>query len=352
MPVLPTLHFAEVSIYGETSLPRGCYSCTMETRAPLRPASICLLAGYFAVATAALAQQSVDLSFDVKVANPAYTAKHPRVLVDEAHFNVHTSGGEYKPFAALVTNDGYEVLPNTKPFDAASLAGAGVLVIASARGAARPSELPAFTEAECDAVRDWVRAGGNLLLITDHYPIGHGSENLSRRFDVSMSKGTTSDSAHAAPGAGGPSALLFSRENNLMAGHPITDGRNAAERINKVILFTGQSLKGPEGSVAFLKLADTATDRMESWAGTAGTPGQTRRSRGPAANVPQVSAAGRSQGLALVFGAGRVVVMGEASELSAQVAGPQKRPMGMNYPGIDNRQMALNIMHWLSRLIE
>ena len=26
--------------------------------------------------------------------------------------------------------------------------------------------------------------------------------------------------------------------------------------------------------------------------------------------------------------------------------------MGMNAPGIDNRQMALNIMHWLSWLLE
>jgi hypothetical protein len=26
--------------------------------------------------------------------------------------------------------------------------------------------------------------------------------------------------------------------------------------------------------------------------------------------------------------------------------------MGMNVPGIDNKQMALNIMHWLSRQLE
>ncbi len=316
-----------------------------------------MLAACFAGATAvlaqqapnrALAQQSVDLNYDVKVANPAYSGKHPRVFIDGAHFNVHTAGGEYKPFADLSANDGYQVLPNTKPFDAQVLAGTDVLVIANARGAARPSENPAFTEAECDAVRDWVRAGGNLLLITDHYPIGHGSENLSRRFDVSMSKGTTMDSAHVAPGAGGPSTLLFSRENKLLADHAITNGRNASERIDKVITFTGQSLQGPAGSVSFLTLADTAVDRLPSGAAT---PGQTRRSQ-QAANAPQVSAAGRSQGVALAFGAGRVVVLGEASELTAQLAGPQNRPMGMNYPGIDNRQLALNILHWLSRLMD
>jgi len=26
-------------------------------------------------------------------------------------------------------------------------------------------------------------------------------------------------------------------------------------------------------------------------------------------------------------------------------------PVGMNVPGYDNRQLALNIMHWLSRLL-
>jgi hypothetical protein len=56
--------------------------------------------------------------------------------------------------------------------------------------------------------------------------------------------------------------------------------------------------------------------------------------------------------VALPLGKGRTVVLGEAAQLSAQVAGPQRRPMGMNAPGIDNRQMALNIMHWLTRLID
>ena len=50
------------------------------------------------------------------------------------------------------------------------------------------------------------------------------------------------------------------------------------------------------------------------------------------------------------FGKGHVVVLGEAAMLSAQLAGPNGNPFGMNRPGIDNRQLALNIMHWLSGL--
>jgi hypothetical protein len=44
------------------------------------------------------------------------------------------------------------------------------------------------------------------------------------------------------------------------------------------------------------------------------------------------------------------VVLGEAAMLTAQVA-PKGFRFGMNVSGTDNRQLALNIMHWLSGLI-
>ncbi|MGH9968159.1 MAG: hypothetical protein ACREBG_10060 [Pyrinomonadaceae bacterium] len=60
-----------------------------------------------------------------------------------------------------------------------------------------------------------------------------------------------------------------------------------------------------------------------------------------------VSAAGRAQALALPFGAGRVVVFGEAAMLTAQNVN-----FGMNYPGTDDRQLALNVLHWLTGLLK
>ncbi|HKS28523.1 MAG TPA: hypothetical protein VJS44_11915, partial [Pyrinomonadaceae bacterium] len=60
--------------------------------------------------------------------------------------------------------------------------------------------------------------------------------------------------------------------------------------------------------------------------------------------------AGRSQGVAFRYGRGRVVVMGEAGVLSAQL--PLDGAMGMNDTRADNRQLTLNIMHWLSGVIE
>jgi hypothetical protein len=47
--------------------------------------------------------------------------------------------------------------------------------------------------------------------------------------------------------------------------------------------------------------------------------------------------------------------MGEAACLTAQVVTPpsgEVRKVGMNQPGNDNKQLALNIMHWLSGMTE
>jgi len=55
-----------------------------------------------------------------------------------------------------------------------------------------------------------------------------------------------------------------------------------------------------------------------------------------------------------------VIVTADAGMLSAQlitedVTGKgdiQTHPWGMNFPGNDNRQLTLNIMHWLSGLLK
>lgn len=281
-------------------------------------------------------QQVADPNFDTKVAKPAYAKKkHPKVLFDEAHNNFHTATGRYKPFAELITSDGYTVTPNKLKFTRDALKGFDILLISNALGAAQMSapeaSNPAFTDEECDAVREWVRVGGSLLLIADHTPMGAANQKLGDRFGVGMSKMYTLDPVNTPKEDNNPGFIVYTRERGL-ASHPITDGRDTSERVNRVITFTGQSLQAPAGAIAFLQLADTPLDAM------------------PGGGQP-VTAKGRAQGVALKFGKGRVVVLGEAAMLTAQLGGPNKMPFGMNRPGTDDRQIALNIMHWLSKLL-
>lgn len=281
-------------------------------------------------------QQMADPEFNTVVERPAYTRNYPRVLFDEAHNNFHTSTGRYKPFADLITSDGYQVVRNRKPFNKETLDSFKVLIIANALGAEEMddegADQPAFTEDECEAVSDWIRGGGALLLIADHAPFGAAAQNLAKRFGIQMSKGFVLDPEHSQKGSS--SLLIFSRENNLLLDTSITQGRNDSEKISRVFSFTGQALKGSEAAAVFLRLGDKAVDRAS----------RTEQSETPVG--------GQAQGLAIKFGKGRVVVLGEAAMLSAQVAGPEKTQMGMNVPGSDNRQLALNIMHWLSGLLK
>lgn len=284
-----------------------------------------------AVGAASLAQQQADPEFNTRVANPAYTGDGPRVLFDEAHHNFHTAGGRYKPFADLITSDGYRITPSTGPFTKELLAGYDVLVISNALGAERMDSAdaikPAFTEEECAAVEAWVKEGGALLLIADHFPMGHAAESLAARFGVQMSKGMTAVDN------------TFSRADGTLGDHPITRGRSEAERINKVREFTGQTLLGPAGSTALLLLPDGARELVPDEQ----DPNDERKAK-------ERAAAGRNMGLALTHGKGRVVVLGEAAMLTAQISRGEK--IGMNVPGLDNRQFALNVMHWLSGGLE
>lgn len=277
----------------------------------------------------AFGQQVADPNFHPKVTRATFTGNHPKVLFDEAHYNFHTAGGRYKPFAQLITADGYQVSSNKEKFSPALLREYDILIIANALG--EEVGLSAFTADECDAVRNWVEGGGSLLLIADHAPMGAAAKTLSMRFGIEMSGAHTGDRTNydkSAPGELGQ--LVYTRENKLLDEDSITRGRNASERINRVVSFTGQSLSVPKNGFAFLKLADTAFDVLLP-------------------DEKEISAAHRAQGVALTSKKGRVVILGEAAMLSAQLTAKEHMPMGMNYPNTDNQQLALNIMHWLSR---
>jgi hypothetical protein len=288
---------------------------------------------------AAYRAQRADYGWNPSVATPAFGFTHPRVVIDQAHHNASSAGlgGRYVPFGRLLEVDGYDVRRGRREFSLSGLDSVQVLVIANASGASKPQLFginipvpaggrrgdPAFTASEVQAVRAWVEHGGSLLLIADHAPFGAASESLAAAFGIRMNGGFVEV-------AGEPSdPLVFSRENGRLGNHPIIAGDGPATAIRRVMTFTGQSLDGPAGAVVLLRLPESAVEYV------------------PADDSLTPEPAGGAQGLALEWGEGRVVVLGEAAMLTAQVYCGV--PFGMTSPGNDNRQLALNIMHWLSR---
>lgn len=124
-------------------------------------------------------------------------------------------------------------------------------------------------------------------------------------------------------------SIVFSRENMLLADSPITNGRDPSERVGRVLTFTGQSLDAPAG-MPLLKLPPSAVEYVP-----------------PPPNFKKQQA-GALQGTAMSYGRGRVIVLGEAAMLTAQIS--EGHRFGMNLVGAGNRQFVLNALHWLSRL--
>jgi hypothetical protein len=301
-----------------------------------------LLLVFTATLYSCTSQQKPDRDYDVTVISPVFINSHPKVLFDEAHNNFHKSNKTYRPFVSLIRNDGFEVKPNKKQFTADLLGSFDILIISNARGK-KQKEDSAFTDAECSAVANWVNSGGALLLIADHYPFGGVVESLSQKFGVHMYNGETADSIFFEGNEQFRDKLVFSRENGLLGDNPVCNGSNQSESLNRVVSDRGQSLSIPDNAMVLLRLSDKSYHALPDSVWHEGNKTFTRF-------ADPVSAAGNCQGLALKHGNGRVVILGEAAMITAQVYEGEK--FGMNTPGNDNRQFALNIMHWLAKKLD
>lgn len=288
------------------------------------------------------AQQVADSSFAPAIARPAFAeGAGPTVLLDEGHANFHTIDGRYYAFARLLRRDGYVVRPHPGRFTAQSLADARVLVIANALHERNAEDwfLPtpsAFTPEEIAAVEAWVRGGGSLLLIADHMPFPGAAERMGLAFGVAMGNGFAYDSTEQ------NSRFIFRRADGSLGEHAVTRGRDAAERVDSVVSFTGQAFRLLSGDAQpLLTLAPGTVLLMPevAWQFSALT--------------PRIPAGGMLHGAVLRHGRGRVAVFGEAAMFSAQLGGPQRARMGMNDPAApQNPQFLLNVMHWLTGIIE
>jgi hypothetical protein len=284
------------------------------------------------LALPAAAQQVADTAFMPPVPRPLYKeGAGPLILLDEAHDNFHTVNGRYAAFAKLARRDGYRVAGNAQKFSAAALEGARILVIANALNPLNANDnwrLPtpsAFDSSEIAAVRDWVRGGGSLMLISDHMPFPGAMGDLAEAFGVHMMNGFAMENDSAPRGI-----FVYTRKDGALADHPITRG------VDSVKVFTGQGFRIDRGAPLLTIRGDVVMLMpVVAWQFSDST--------------PRTSARGLLQGAAIPFGTGRVAVFAEAAMFTAQLTGPDRSPMGMNDPAAaQNARFLLNVLHWLS----
>jgi hypothetical protein len=285
-------------------------------------------------------QQVADTNYNPVISRPEYqNGKGPVVVIDEGHNNFHTADGRYLPFARLLRADGYVVKRYPGEFKRLLLKNIRILVIANALNKINTENwfLPtpsAFTSAEIEVLRQWVKRGGSLFLIADHMPMGGAAADLASAFGFHFTNGFAADTAS-------PGIIYFTRKNNTLLSSLITDGRNPNESVNKVVTFTGQAFRIPPEATSVLRFDERylLLESDTAWVF------DSRTRYTPIKDW--------SQGAYMKYGKGRLVMFGEAAMFTAQLAGPAQARTGMNSDfAEENYKLLLNIIHWLDRRIE
>ncbi len=319
-----------------------------------------LVANVLFTVSDAVGQQTGDSLFLPIIENPAYAlGKGPVVMVDEGHFNFPVLEGSDRPFAEFLRRDGYRVMASHSIFNRDSLNKVQILIVPiplSERNRVRGDSthwfnpdstdwnLPnpsAFSAEEIMTVHDWVNDGGSLLLISDHMPVAGAVTDLALAFGIQFSNGYARDTLHYPLKWG---TIIFSRSEGL-ANHPITNGRSVSERIDSVTTFGGSAFKS-EGELDPLLIFGPSVISLEPSVARKFTP-----------ETPRIPVGGWFQAAVLCYGKGRVAIFGEAGMFFAELRWLGMRTNDHEYgetsPGAEqNPQFLLNVLHWLSGLLE
>lgn len=303
----------------------------------------CLAAGAFVEA-----QQLPDRFYRPPVERPTWRAgEGPRVCVDEAHHNFHTLDDRFWAFGELLRRDGYVTVPLTERLSAQALARCRVLVISNAQLSDQgwdtyPHPTPSgFDRDEIEATHAWVRGGGSLLLIADHMPLAGVAADLAARFGVTFHDGFAFDGVDERTGQPRSAPTVFTAAGDTLGRHAILEGRGPGESVARVRSFTGQAFTAPGTAAPLLVLPASSVLLLPERAWEFGP--TTRR----------LDVGGWLQGAVMTVGDGRAAFFGEAAMFSAQVAGPERTPIGMNAPMAEqNFQFVLNVLHWLTGQLE
>jgi hypothetical protein len=277
-----------------------------------------------------------DTNVNLEVEDPTFEINDgPLIMFDSTHKNFFIQSHLIKPLVDLLINDGYRVAFLDKEFSKSSLSQAGVLVVITALPFDFATENSAadkntFSENELNELQNWVTDGGSLLAFSEHAPFDQAINPLLRKFDIESSIGTTVDTINY-ESKYGPGMIKFENKN-LNTNHPIVNGKY---KVEKLVSFGGSALLGSKYE-NILKLDESSFNVKHS------------TGIGPEGK-------GNSQGLAGMYGSGKVAAFGDSNGFTAMVFNMDngtKMYAGMNTEGYDWKNFVLNTFRWLTNYSE
>jgi hypothetical protein len=277
-----------------------------------------------------------DTNVNLEVEDPTFEINDgPLIMFDSTHKNFFIQSHLIKPLVDLLINDGYRVSFLDKEFSNSSLSQASVLVVITALPFDFATENSAadkntFSENELDELQNWVTEGGSLLAFSEHAPFDQAINPLLRKFDIESSIGTTVDTINY-ESKYGPGMIKFENKN-LNTNHPIVNGKY---KVEKLVSFGGSALLGSKYE-NILKLDESSFNVKHS------------TGIGPEGK-------GNSQGLAGMYGSGKIAAFGDSNGFTAMVFNMDdgtKMYAGMNTEGYDWKNFVLNTFRWLTNYSE
>lgn len=288
----------------------------------------------------ALAQsaQNPDTGYRFANSSPVFKSGSGPSIGFSAHNSKYVQNGLHGALAKLAAEDG---------FQAADVQGAtpgrqAIFVLINnylpSFGDHSPMEPPsAFSPAEIEAIRVWVEAGGSLLILADHAPLGGGASALAAAFGFTILNGWAADERAAQAGID-ETEIEFAPGAGLATDHAVTNGNTGRKPIQRFHAFGGQAFIPPPQAATLLRIP-------QGWSAIFSFGLE------PAAlkSAPRIDASGMAQGAVLEYGKGRIAVFAEAGGFSAQF-GRGGRRHGFNTPeGADNPEFVLAVLRWLAR---
>jgi uncharacterized protein (DUF2249 family) len=245
------------------------------------------------------------------------------------------------PLIEVLKKDGYRIKPLNDSISKLTLDKSKILIIIGALHKTNIGKwkLPtpsALSENEILELLNWIDEGGSLLLVADHMPFPGAISKLSYHLGVEWFNGFVIDSINWG-------MSTFTKRDSTLSNHPLLNGRNKTEKVNSVETYYGSGFKLMDSTITGLFSFDNPD--IVSY--------QTKEAWKMYPDTPIIPSDQLFQAAVMKRGQGRVAFIGEASLFSAQLVGKNRTPVGINFENDNqNLQFVLNLLHWLSGVID